>query len=167
MIDPFANAVENTAPVEPELPNMDPSPEAPPAPVEGVKPVLTFKGGAGYDSAWVVLHCDSTEAALAATHDPGLKSLLDRVQLIGKSFAGTGAASVAPSRPAASQGSQGATPQRPNPPGVPSIDCDHGPRNYVAKANWAALFCGSPQGTPDHEKCQPLWRDKFGNYKAR
>lgn len=33
--------------------------------------------------------------------------------------------------------------------------CKHGPREYVAKANWKAWMCPSPKGTPD--KCDPEW----------
>lgn len=159
MIDPFADAIENTPAPEPETAND----ANVPAPVDAdVKPVLTFKGGRDFDAAWVVLHCESTADALAATRDPQLKELLERTKKIGEQFSGSAGGGAAP-RPAPATGNQA----RDLPPGVPEIQCEHGRRNYVSKANWAALFCAAPQGTPDEQKCTPLWRDKFGNYKAK
>lgn len=162
MIDPFADSIEN----QPTEPTSAPSEPTLPAVAMAVKPVLTFKGSAGYDAPWLVLHCDSVDDALAVTGSPKLKLLLERVEKVSKAFAVAAPSAGASTAP---NGAQAApqSPQRPNPPGVPVINCTHGPRNYVAKANWAALFCSAPQGTIDSDKCDPLWRDKFGNYKAR
>ncbi|MVO87397.1 hypothetical protein GPA10_22185 [Streptomyces sp. p1417] len=40
-------------------------------------------------------------------------------------------------------------------------DCPHG-RSLVSKANWTALFCDGPDGG----KCEPLWKQKDGSFKA-
>ncbi|WP_435270903.1 hypothetical protein [Streptomyces sp. 1222.5] len=40
-------------------------------------------------------------------------------------------------------------------------DCPHG-RSLVSKANWSALFCDGPDG----DKCEPLWKQKDGSFKA-
>ncbi|MFK0231244.1 hypothetical protein ACIQUL_36375 [Streptomyces sp. NPDC090303] len=41
-------------------------------------------------------------------------------------------------------------------------DCPHG-RSLVTKANWSALFCDGPDG----DKCNPLWKQKDGSFKAK
>ncbi|MFC9591496.1 hypothetical protein ACFTUC_17110 [Streptomyces sp. NPDC056944] len=41
-------------------------------------------------------------------------------------------------------------------------DCPHG-RSLVTKPTWAALFCDGPDG----DKCDPLWKQKDGSFKAK
>ncbi|MER6102373.1 hypothetical protein ABT115_08590 [Streptomyces sp. NPDC001832] len=44
---------------------------------------------------------------------------------------------------------------------VAGDECLHG-RALVEKPNWTALFCEGPDG----EKCEPLWKQKDGSFKA-
>ncbi|MFF8629653.1 hypothetical protein ACF06H_18370 [Streptomyces werraensis] len=46
-------------------------------------------------------------------------------------------------------------------PKVANDDCPHG-RSLVSKANWSALFCNGEDG----DKCEPLWKQKDGSFKA-
>lgn len=94
----------------------DPWNETPPAPEEDKKKtaveaegkvVMTFKGGAGYDAPWVVIHA----AGLQEAHDfvvgenaSLLAEVMTRVQSAGKHFAGLA--------PAKTGGGGAATPSR-------------------------------------------------------
>ncbi|MEU6765874.1 hypothetical protein ABZ916_25565 [Streptomyces sp. NPDC046853] len=51
--------------------------------------------------------------------------------------------------------------QKDQAPKTAGDDCPHG-RSMVSKANWTALFCDGPDG----DKCEPLWKQKDGSYKA-
>ncbi|MYX26023.1 hypothetical protein GTY75_04955 [Streptomyces sp. SID8381] len=46
-------------------------------------------------------------------------------------------------------------------PQVAGDGCPHG-RSLVSKANWSALFCNGEDG----DKCEPLWKQKDGSFKA-
>lgn len=169
MIDPFAGSVENNVP---ETTEVDPPVAVTREALANGELVTTIKYGTGYDAPWDVLHTDSVESTDAILSSPAFVAHVERVYNIWRFTRKKTAALLAEdeggatpaARPAASQGgSQGQG--RGNPPGVPAINCEHGTRNYVAKANWAALFCAAPQ--EEANKCEPLWRDKFGNYKAK
>lgn len=165
MIDPFASKTENKQ----EANTTTTSDAIPEVTVSGNEIGITFKKGAGYSHPWVTLKAPSVLAALEMIgiddadqlpKSQQLKALLDRVATIGEFW--TGGYDTPKASTARTQNGG-----KPNPPGVPEIECQHGPRNYVAKNNWAALFCSAPQGTPDEEKCEPLWKDKkTGEFKA-
>lgn len=166
MNDPFASAVENTAPPVAETAPVVTTEK--PEGANGAKGLsITYKGN--NRDPWIVAYADTVSDALLIAADPQMPELMKLVRKGSEFFVSTGPQGDAPSAssaPATPQGgSQGGG--KPNPPGVPSINCNHGPRNYVSKANWAALFCGAPQETPDNEKCEPLWRQKDGSYKAK
>lgn len=60
------------------------------------KLTLTFKGGAGYDAPWVVVHANNPSEANEIILDEEFKSLLENVQRVGGAFGG-----MAPNKPAA------------------------------------------------------------------
>lgn len=59
------------------------------------KLTLTFKGGAGYDAPWVVVHANNPSEANAIVLDEEFKTLLETVQRVGGAFGG-----MAPNKPA-------------------------------------------------------------------
>jgi hypothetical protein len=162
MIDPFATPSENTAP-EVDKPAI--TTDKPEGGKSGLS--ITYKGN--NIDPWIVAYADSVDDALAIASDPRMPELMKQVRKGSDFFVSTGKGSAAPSASPGANAPQGGSqsPARGNPPGVPVVACAHGNRNYVSKANWAALFCGAPQGTPDDQKCEPLWRDKSGNFKER
>lgn len=84
------------------------------------KLTLTFKGGAGYDAPWVVVHANTPGEAAALVREQDFKELLQLTQEVGGAFG-----SMAPNKPAQAAPSANAAPagatQAPNgetpPPG--------------------------------------------------
>lgn len=161
--DPFAKAVENKTE----------TPKAEPADVEVTEEttaegmvVTTFKLSGSHDAPWIVTHAKSIAEARAIQTSTDFKSHLAHTFIVWKYIResveseGLGAASKA----SGGSGGAGGREARPNPPGVPEVACAHGPRAYVSKANWSALFCGAPEGTPDNQKCEPHWKQKDGSF---
>jgi hypothetical protein len=75
------------------------------------KVVLTFKGGSGYDSPWIVVHANDLDEALRYVTEDATKviDLMTRVQQAGKHFAGLApAGSPSQSAPQRSNAPQGA-----------------------------------------------------------
>lgn len=101
-------------------------------------------------------------AEMAATLDATLNSLTIVKQLAtAKSvLGGTTAPTTTYQAPATplqtyTAPAQQAAPAPQGPPGTVAPVCIHGPRQYVAKANWKAWFCPTPKGTPG--QCDPEW----------
>lgn len=59
------------------------------------KLTLTFKGGAGFDAPWVVVHANTPSEAAALVRDQDFKELLQLTQEVGGAFGG-----MAPNKPA-------------------------------------------------------------------
>lgn len=161
--DPFAKAVENKT----ETPKAEPDDVTV---TEMVTPegmvVTTFKLSGAHDAPWIVTHAASIREARAIQNGADFKAHLTHTFTVWKYIRETVESEGLASAPKASggSGSPGDREARPNPPGVPQIDCDHGPRAYVSKANWTALFCSAPEGTPDSRKCEPFWKQKDGSF---
>lgn len=166
MIDPFANSIETQAEQQP-VSSPVVTTEKPEGATSTAGLSITYKGTSR--DPWIVIHAETVDDALATAADPRMPDLMRLVRKGSEFFVGTLPAKPDTDTSSAAQSAPGASQAggKTNPPGVPAINCAHGPRNYVAKSNWAALFCSAPQGTIDSEKCEPLWRDKFGNYKAK
>jgi hypothetical protein len=127
---------------------------------------FTLKAGTGYDAEWItpsVFGHSAEETAkrgaelLAALKNEGL------IELNAKAAAYTrdqfkGGTAGGGSGPKKFQGGK-VVPKKPS---VADDDCPHG-RSLVEKANWAAMFCNGDDG----DKCEPLWRQKDGSFKAR
>ncbi|MDP7733685.1 hypothetical protein [Mycobacterium paragordonae] len=179
MIDPWANppAQEAQAPAQP-APTPPPAPAPAPAPAAVAAPVahvvnnsgspvsftegkvtVTFKGGTGYDSPWIVLYGENVQEAYDQVTGESagvLAALMQRVQLIAKDFSGQGGAPAAPAQPsnaapaAAQQAPQGQTRQ-----------CKHGQMQFKSgfsqKNNraWEAFFCPTPKNAPD--QCEAIF----------
>lgn len=125
--DPFASApaqdeaqqetTTNTTETSKEKPTLT---TAPTTVTDQSKLTLTFKGSAGYDAPWVVVHANNPTEANAIILDMEFKSLLENVQKVGGSFGG-----MAPNKAAAPAGQSNGQPagasQAPNgetpPPG--------------------------------------------------
>jgi hypothetical protein len=131
-------------------------------PSEG-KITTTFKGGAGFDSPWVVIHSNDLDDALdqvSGDNASKLALLMERVHKAGKHFtslqpaAAPGAVAAPAPRSAPPQGASSA-------PGGETRQCKHGQMTYKtgfsAKTNktWQAFMCPSPKGTPD--QCEAEW----------
>lgn len=121
--DPFASAPaqdeaqQETTPTTTETSKEKPL-TAPTTVTDQSKLTLTFKGGAGYDAPWVVVHANNPSEANAIVLDEEFKTLLETVQRVGGAFGG-----MAPNKPAApaSNGQPAGASQAPNgetpPPG--------------------------------------------------
>lgn len=118
MTDPFAPTAEPEEAQQQEVAEAKPQaiatayvdvkPRLEGFPVSDGKVVLTFKGGSGYDAPWIVVHAADLDEALehVTTKAETLISVMERVQLAGKHFAGLAPAkassnniNVAPARP--------------------------------------------------------------------
>lgn len=122
--DPFASApAQDEAQQETTPTTIETSKEKPlttPTVTDQSKLTLTFKGGAGYDAPWVVVHANNPSEANAIILDLEFKNLLENVQKVGGSFGG-----MAPNKSAAPAGQNNGQPaganQAPNgetpPPG--------------------------------------------------
>lgn len=122
--DPFATAPAQDEAQQETTPTTETSKEKPlttlaPA-TDQSKLTLTFKGGAGYDAPWVVVHANNPAEANEIILDEDFKSLLENVQRVGGAFG-----EMAPNKPAApakkSNGQPAGAAQAPNgetpPPG--------------------------------------------------
>lgn len=121
--DPFASAPAQDEAQQESTPTTETSKEKPlttTTVTDQSKLTLTFKGGAGYDAPWVVVHANNPSEANAIILDLEFKELLETVQKIGGSFG-----EMAPNKPAApanrSNGQPAGATQAPNgetpPPG--------------------------------------------------
>lgn len=120
--DPFASAPaqdeaqQETTPTTTETSKEKPL-TAPTTVTDQSKLTLTFKGGAGYDAPWVVVHANNPSEANAIVLDEEFKTLLETVQRVGGAFGG-----MKPAAPAGqSNGQPAGASQAPNgetpPPG--------------------------------------------------
>ncbi|MFJ9900277.1 hypothetical protein ACIQPR_43805 [Streptomyces sp. NPDC091280] len=129
---------------------------------------FTFKAASGFDAEWLtptVYGHDAEETAqrgadlLAAMKNQGLIELTAKAAEYTRSqFKGSAGNPGGGSAPKKFQGGK----VQPKKPAVADDDCPHG-RSLVEKANWAAMFCNGEDG----DKCDPLWRQKDGSFKAR
>ncbi|WP_241826797.1 hypothetical protein [Streptomyces graminilatus] len=130
---------------------------------------FTLKAASGYDAEWLTPsvwgHTAEETAKRGAELLGALKSegLIDlnakAAEYTRGQFRGGAGNPGGGSAPKKFQGGK----VQPKKPAVADDDCPHG-RNLVEKANWAALFCNSQD---DSDKCEPLWRQKDGSFKAR
>jgi hypothetical protein len=111
-IDPFADVVADDAAVfdapAPEAPKKTPAKKAAPRPEssgEG-KLTVTFKGGAGFDAPWIVLHAADISDAyeqLSGDYAALLVELMGKVKKAGAFFSGGEAKTAARSAPQQAQ----------------------------------------------------------------
>lgn len=121
-IDPFAavNDEPQNAPAE-TTPTPEPTPKEnrPMAVSDQSKLTLTLKGGAGFDSPWIVIHADGPGEALNILNDESLKSLMEVSQNAAKHFVSKNQIGAAPAQ--ANNGQPAGATQAPNgetpPPG--------------------------------------------------
>lgn len=86
---------ENTTKEAPITKNVTVTKSAAPAAAVGAdgKVVLTFKGGAGFDAPWIVIHADGIEEAyefVSGDNATLLSQVMERTQSAAKHFAGMG-----------------------------------------------------------------------------
>jgi hypothetical protein len=123
---------------------------------------ITLKFGGGYDAPWAVIRAGDAETAKERIQEAQRTGLLEMIAkasghvstLIGDKPSGGGQ-----SRPAPRPGGGSQAPAET----VDGDSCTHG-RRLVDKGSWAAKFCGHPDKS---QQCEPLWRDKQGNFKAK
>jgi len=127
---------------------------------------FTLKAGTGFESEWLTPAVYGHTAEQTA--DRGL-ALINAMKANGLIELTSKAAQYTRDQ---YKGGSGAAPKKfengkvtskakPKPPA--DDDCPHG-RSLVEKANWSALFCDEEDKV---EKCEPLWRQKDGSYKAK
>ncbi|MEV0475292.1 hypothetical protein [Streptomyces prunicolor] len=130
---------------------------------------FTLKAGSAFEAEWLtptVYGHSAEETAkrgvelLTALKAEGLIELTSKAADYTRSqYKGSGTNPGGGSAPKRFNGgkveSKGQTPQ------TAGDDCPHG-RSLVQKANWTALFCDGPDG----DKCEPLWKQKDGSFKA-
>jgi hypothetical protein len=133
---------------------------------------FTLKAGASFEAEWLtptVYGHSAEETAkrgaelLNALKAEGLIELTSKAAEYTRSqHKGSGAGPGRPAANAPKQFSGGKVQSKGNAAPPADDDCEHG-RSLVEKATWAALFCNGPDG----DKCEPLWRQKNGTYKAK
>jgi hypothetical protein len=157
--------------------------EAPETPKKENKPVtaapegpapfkigFTLKAGNGFDAEWLtptVWGHSAEETAqrgaelLTALKAEGLIDLTSKAADYTRSqYKGGGGNPGGGSAPKRFNGGKVERKDSPTPK-TAGDDCPHG-RSLVQKANWTALFCDGPDG----DKCEPLWKQKNGEFKA-
>ncbi|AWY03866.1 hypothetical protein SEA_NEDARYA_49 [Gordonia phage Nedarya] len=168
--DPFAApAATEEPPFEPDVAqapvetpkeetNVTVTKDRPAASSDG-KVVLTFKGGAGFEAPWVVIHADGLdEASSFVNEDAGkLAELMTRVQKAAQHFAGQ-----APAKPAGGGGgSRGGAPQAAQEaPGGEERFCAHGKmtfRSGVAKGSGKPYKMFACPERDRSQQCDPQW----------
>ncbi|MGV9693356.1 hypothetical protein ACWDUX_30100 [Streptomyces sp. NPDC003444] len=166
--DPF----EETSPWDtPENPPTKETPPMPDTPTNSPAPFrigVTLKAGSAYDAEWltptVYGHTPEETAQRAAALLTSLKAegLIDLTAKAADYTRGQyKGGAKAPAGAAPKRFNNGKVEQRQDQaPKTVGDDCPHG-RSLVSKANWSALFCNS-----DTDKCEPLWKQKDGSYKA-
>ena len=141
---------------------------------------VTFKGGTGFESPWIVVHASDPADALEQINDVAFAELARRTTDAAEFFRGLHTAKVAfpnaksepvqQTAPAPQQGGWNAPAQ--NPPSwaqpepaaqqssqPPAPSCIHGQRTYRSgtgrKGAWQAWMCPTAKGTPG--QCEPEW----------
>lgn len=86
--DPFASAPAQDEAQQESTPTIQTSKEKPltTTVTDQSKLTLTFKGGAGYDAPWVVVHANNPSEANEIILDTEFKNLLENVQKVGGKF---------------------------------------------------------------------------------
>ncbi|QJS09075.1 hypothetical protein HKX69_05690 [Streptomyces argyrophyllae] len=122
---------------------------------------LSIKGGPGYEASLLVVRAGSPEEldTLLAERAGVFKSIMDRAAKMQAYSVEINAPAKSGSAPKRFSG--GKVERKDSPPQTAGDDCPHG-RSLVSKANWSALFCDGPDG----DKCEPLWKQKDGSFKA-
>lgn len=171
--DPFdERSPWDETPETPKKKETAPMTDATPGPAP-FKIGFTLKAANGFDAEWLtptVYGHDADETAqrgadlLAAMKSKGLIDLTAKAAEYTRSqykgSAGNPGGGSAPKRFNGGKverrdGGGGAAPK------TAGDDCPHG-RSLVSKANWTALFCDGEDG----DKCEPLWKQKDGSFKA-
>lgn len=126
---------------------------------------FTLKAASGYDAEWLtptVWGHTAEETAkrgaelLTALKSEGLIELTAKAADFTRGqYKGSGGSGGAPKKFAAGK-------VQPKKPAVADDDCPHG-RALVEKATWSAMFCQGDDG----DKCEPLWKQKDGSFKAK
>ncbi|MFF4557194.1 hypothetical protein [Streptomyces sp. NPDC001422] len=129
---------------------------------------FTLKAGSGFDAEWItpaVYGHDAEETAergaalLTAMKNKGLIDLTAKAA----SYTRDQYQGGQPGGPSGQKKFQnGKVTSTSKKPAVADDDCPHG-RSLVEKANWSALFCNGDDG----DKCEPLWKQKDGSFKAK
>jgi hypothetical protein len=133
---------------------------------------VTLKAASGFDAEWLTPRVNGFTAEETARRGAELLAAMKNEGLIDLA---TKAADYTRSQYKGSGGNPGGgqAPKRFNggkverrdsgdqAPKTAGDDCPHG-RSLVSKANWTALFCDGPDG----DKCEPLWKQKDGSFKA-
>jgi hypothetical protein len=130
---------------------------------------FTLKAGNGFDAEWLTPRVSGHDAAETARRGAELLTALKSeglIDLTAKAADYTRSQYKGGGNPGG-----GSAPKRFNggrvenagaAPKTAGDDCPHG-RSLVSKANWTALFCDGPDG----DKCEPLWKQKDGSFKAK
>ncbi len=161
---PWDETPENKTPAKEEPPVTSPAPERAPFTIG-----FTLKAANGFDAEWLTPRVEGFTADETAERGAELLSAMKSKGLIDltskaaeytrstyKGGGGNPGGGAAPKRL-----NNGRVEQKDQAPKTAGDDCPHG-RSMVSKANWTALFCDGPDG----DKCEPLWKQKDGSYKA-
>lgn len=117
------------------------------------KVVLTFKGGAGFDAPWVVIHADGIQEAhefVSGDNASLLAQVMERVQSAAKHFAGMAPASSGQRSGGAPRSGGGAPAAAQAAPGGETRQCAHGEmvfKSGVSKAGkpYKLFSCTAPR----------------------
>ncbi|MFG3582589.1 hypothetical protein [Streptomyces sp. NPDC047990] len=129
---------------------------------------FTLKAASGYDAEWLTPTVYGHSAADVAQRGVDLLTELKNaglIELTAKAAAYTreqykGGQPGGPGGQKKFQGGKvSSTSKKPT---VADDDCPHG-RALVEKPTWSALFCQGDDG----DKCEPLWKQKDGSFKAK
>ncbi|MFE9660335.1 hypothetical protein [Streptomyces sp. NPDC005955] len=140
-------------------------PVAPTAPTR-YKIGLTFKAAPGYDAEWITPTVYGVTADEVAVNAVALmkaladKGVIDLAALAAKKVRDTHRQSQAATDTTPKTFQNGKVQEA---PAAAVGDCPHGRtlrEGQGAKGSWAALFCNAPKGA----QCDPLWRQKDGNF---
>lgn len=122
---------------------------------------ITLKGGAGFDSPWIVVKATSPQEALDILNQVRELGLMDITAKAASMFQGNvGGAPRAAGGGARPAGNSGGGAAAVVPPGVQSRNCAHGPMQYksgMSKFNkpYQAFFCPTPKGSAD--QCEAVF----------
>ncbi|GAB4584449.1 hypothetical protein [Nocardia sp. IFM 10818] len=137
------------------------APARPAAPSGDGKVVLTFKGGAGYDAPWVVIHAADLQDAynqVSAENAALLASVMQETQRAGQYFSGLGGSAPKGGTGGGGQQRQQQRAPQESAPGGESRQCQHGEMQFKSGVGkngkpWKAFMCPAPRNAPD--QCSP------------
>ena len=123
------------------------------------KIVVTLKGGAGYDSPWIVVGGDSVPEVQEILKNASALGLYGDVVAAAQFLQASNGVPTAGGAPAPTSQPSTPTPSAPTAPQASGQFCNHGPRvrrsGTNARGAWVGHFCSLPKDHPD--RCKPVY----------